>query len=527
MSLARHYTTVGTATLLSRLTGFVRDVMIAAVLGSSAVADAYIAAFLLPNLFRRVLSEGAFNAAFVPIYARRAAAGGDDSVQPFIEQAFSTLVALVCVAVVATELFMPALIAAVAPGFASEPDKFADAVLFGRLAFVFVGAIVVSALIASILNAIGRFSLVALAPLALNFMLIAVLALLLALGWRERREAGLAMVLTVLVAGLAQLLIVGWGLRRAGLSLRWRRPSLDGDVRMLMLRILPGLMLAGAGHFNMVVAAQMSSSLPSAVSWLYYADRLFQLPLGFVAAAIGTVLLPVVSRALSAADHAGARAAGGRAIEFGFMLVLPAALSLAVLADPIVTVIYRHGAFSSADAKATAEVLRALAFALPGFVLVKALLPPYLARENIRTPLVAALAGVLVNIAVTLSLIGSLGHVAAPLGVAASAFVNAGVLAVGLRGTGDLPFDAMSRRNLAAIALASFATAGVAFLLQGVFDGALMPPAPFALRAATLAAICVAGVVVHAACLFALGLTDRARIVAAFRRPPSPGALSE
>lgn len=335
------------------------------------------------------------------------------------------------------------------------------------------------------------------------------------------------MVLTVLVAGLAQLLIVGWGLRRAGLSLRWRRPSLDGDVRMLMLRILPGLMLAGAGHFNMVVAAQMSSSLPSAVSWLYYADRLFQLPLGFVAAAIGTVLLPVVSRALSAADHAGARAAGGRAIEFGFMLVLPAALSLVVLADPIVTVIYRHGAFSSADAKATAEVLRALAFALPGFVLVKALLPPYLARENIRTPLVAALAGVLVNIAVTLSLIGSLGHVAAPLGVAASAFVNAGVLAVGLRGTGDLPFDAMSRRNLAAIALASFATAGVAFLLQGVFDGALMPPAPFALRAATLAAICVAGVVVHAACLFALGLTDRARIVAAFRRPPSPGALSE
>ena len=518
MSLARHYTTVGAATLLSRLTGFVRDVMIAAVLGSSAVADAYIAAFLLPNLFRRVLSEGAFNAAFVPIYARRAATGGAENVQAFIESAFSTLVAFVCVAVVASELLMPVLIAAVAPGFASEPGKFADAVLFGRLAFIFVGAIVVSALIASILNAIGRFSLVALAPLALNFMLIVVLAVLLALGWRERREAGLAMVLTVLVAGVAQLLIVGWGLRRAGLSLRWRKPSFGGDVRMLMLRILPGLMLAGAGHFNMVVAAQMSSSLPSAVSWLYYADRLFQLPLGFVAAAIGVVLLPEVARALSADDHAGAVAASSRTLEFGLLLVVPAALAIAVLAEPIVDVIYRRGAFSADDSAATAQMLRALAFALPFFVLVKALLPPYLARESIRTPVAAALIGVAANIVVTLALIGLLGAVAAPIGVVVSALVNAVVLAAGLMLTRGLPVDAAGWRNLPRIVAISCVTAGVAWALERLFSGWLAPEASFPSRAATLAAICIAGVGVHLALMMATGLAGRDRLAAALRR---------
>ena len=518
MTLARKYATVGSATLMSRLTGFVRDVMIAAALGSSAVADAYIAAFLLPNLFRRVLSEGAFNAAFVPIYTRREAAEGRDSVRAFAESALSTLVAAMVAVVVAAEVAMPWIIGALAPGFHSQPDKFADAVTFGRVAFVFVGAAIVVALLSSLLNAMGRYALVALAPLILNFMLIAVLAALLATGWRESRATGLALVVTVLAAGLVQLALVAFGLWRAGMGLRLRRPGGDRDVRLLMARILPGLMLAGAGHFNMVAAAQLSSSLPSAVSWLYYADRIFQLPLGFVAAAIGVVLLPEVARALSADDHEAAVAASSRTLEFGLLLVLPAAFAIAVLAEPIVDVIYRRGAFSAADSAATAQVLRALAFALPGFVVVKALLPPYLARESIRMPVAAALIGVGANVVVTLALLGPLGAVAAPIGVTASAMVNAAMLALGLGATRGLPIDAAGWRNFPRIVAISCVTAGLAFALSRLFAGALAPESSFLTRASALAAICLAGVAAHLALMLATGLARREGLSAALGR---------
>lgn len=512
MSLARAYTTVGSATLMSRLTGFVRDVMIAAVLGASSVADAYIAAFLLPNLFRRVLSEGAFNAAFVPIYTRRRIAEGDESVRDFADSAFSALLIAVLLAVTACEVAMPWIIAALAPGFHAEPEKFADAVTFGRIAFVFVGAVVVCALLASILNALGRYALVALSPLTLNAMLISALAGLLAIGWRESRAAGMALVLTVLTAGLAQFAIVATGLRRAGVRLRLRRPRLDRDLKLLLARILPGLLLVGAGHLNMVVAAQLSSGLPSAVSWLYYADRIFQLPLGFVAAAIGVVLLPEVSRAHHSDDDAGALAAASRTLEFGLLLVLPAALSIAVLADPIVDVIYRRGAFSIEDAAATADVLRALAAALPFFILVKTLLPPYLARETIRTPIIAALAGVAVNVIVTRALIGALGAVAAPVGVAASAFVNASVLAIGLAATRGIPIDARGLRALPKIVAISCVTAFVAWGLARLLSGAMAPTSEFVPRAGALVLICCAGVATHGALAALTGLADLSAI---------------
>lgn len=509
MSLIKSYTLVGSATLASRLTGFVRDILIAAVLGSSAVADAYIAAFLLPNLFRRVLSEGAFNATFVPIYARRKATGGQGDVDAFAEAALSGLVALMLVFVVASELAMPLIIAAVAPGFTGSFDKFADAVLFGRIAFVFIGAIVVTALLSSILNAVGRYALVAVAPLVLNLMFIPVLLVLLALGWRGEFRAGFVMVLTVLAAGVVQLLYVAWGIRKAEVKLRLARPRADRDVRQLLILLLPGLVLAGSGHFNMVVAAQLSSALPSAVSWLYYADRLFQLPLGFVAASIGVVLLPEVARALREGNEARANEAGNRALEFGLLLVLPAAVALIILAQPIVDIIYRHGAFTPADAAATAEILSALALALPGFVLVKVFLPPFLAREAMRVPIIAALCGIGVNIVVTLVLLPGFRHVAAPLGVAASAWVNALVLALGLWRGSAFHIDALASRALPRIVLSACITGLATWGLLGISGSWLAAAAPFALRMVTLCAVCLAGIAVH---LFAVHLTGAADV---------------
>ncbi|MCA0424249.1 MAG: murein biosynthesis integral membrane protein MurJ [Proteobacteria bacterium] len=512
MSLARKYTLVGSATLASRLTGFLRDILIAAVLGSSAVADAYIAAFLLPNLFRRVLSEGAFNAAFIPIYARRKAEAGEESVAAFTEHALSSLVAVVFLALIVAELLMPQVIGLLTPGFRDAPEKFAQAVIFGRIAFVFVAAIIVVALLASILNAMGRYGLVAVAPLILNFMLIGVLIALIALGWRGDYRAGLALVITVLVAGLVQLFFVAHGLRRAGAPVRLGWPQPDRDVKKLLMLMLPGLMLAGAGHFNMVVAAQLSSALPSAVSWLYYADRIFQLPLGFVAAAIGTVLLPEVARSFREGNTAAAEAAGNRALEFGLLLVLPAAVSLSILADPIVDIIYRRGAFSAADSVATAEVLRAIAIGLPGFVLVQVLLPPYLAREHFGLPLAAALAGIIANIAVTIALLSRLGAVAAPIGVAVSAFVNAAILALGLKRERLFGLDATARSVLPRVIASAAVTGGVTYGLAVLLGPLLASDQAIVVRIAALGIICASGVAVHGLAAHWLGAADLAAI---------------
>lgn len=512
MSLARKYTLVGSATLASRLTGFVRDILIAAVLGSSAIADAYIAAFLLPNLFRRVLSEGAFNAAFIPIYARRKAEEGEESVAAFTEHALSSLVAFVLVALLISELLMPEVIGLLTPGFRVAPEKFADAVTFARIAFVFVAAIVVVALLSSILNAMGRYGLVAVAPLILNFMLIGVLVWLIAMGWRGEYRAGLALVITVLAAGLVQLVYVANGLKRAGAPVRLGVPQADRDVRKLLMLMLPGLMLAGAGHFNMVVAAQLSSSLPSAVSWLYYADRIFQLPLGFVAAAIGTVLLPEVARSFREGNTAAAEAAGNRALEFGMLLVLPAAVSLVILAEPIIDIIYRRGAFSTIDSVATAEVLRAIAIGLPGFVMVKVLLPPYLAREHFGLPLFAALAGIIANIAVTLALLGRLGHIAAPIGVAVSAFVNAALLGAGLVRERLFHLDPAARSVLPRIALSAAITGLCTFGLAMLLAPLLSATQATIVRISALGVICVAGIAVHGLAAHWLGAANLAAI---------------
>lgn len=507
MSLAKSYSLVGSATLASRLTGFVRDILIAAVLGSSAVADAYLAAFLLPNLFRRVLSEGAFNAAFVPIYARRKAEEGEASIADFMENALSSLVALVLVALLAAELAMPLIVGALAPGFSVQPEKLATAVTFSRIAFGFVAALIVVALMSSILNAMGRYALVAIAPLILNFMMIPVLAVLLLLGWRGEYKAGLVLVVTVLAAGIAQLLYVAYGLVRAGVPLRFRLPRRDSDVRRLLVLMLPGLMIAGAGHFNMVVAAQTSSELPAAVSWLYYADRIFQLPLSFVAAAIGTVLLPEVARAIRNGAPGEAVTAGNRALEFGMLLVLPAAIALTILAFPIIDIIYRRGAFTLADSLHTADILRAIALGLPGFVLVKVFLPPYLAREQYKLPLVAALTGVAANVALTIWLLPRLGHQAAPLGVALSGWVNAVILGLGLKAH-NVALDATARRNLPRIVCAAAITGAVTYALYHFSSGMLAPENAYLLRVLTLAFICIAGVLVHIGAVQALGAAD-------------------
>jgi putative peptidoglycan lipid II flippase len=517
MSLAKSFTIVGSATLVSRITGFVRDMLVAAVLGATAIADAYVAAFLIPNLFRRLVGEGAFNAAYVPIFARRQADEGPGSAEAFAEAALSVFLGLGLLILLAAEFLMPAIIGMVAPGFTAYPEKFHDAIAFGRIVFPFVAVILVVAVFTGTLNALGRYAVAAWAPVLLNVFLIGALLFALWQGMRGTREAGFILVWTVVAAGVVNLIIVAAAVWLAGYRLTPHVPRFDADLRRLMVMALPGIAVAGAGHINVVVAAQLSSSIPSAVSWLYFAERIFQLPLGFVAAAIGVVLLPAVAKHLAGGDTRSAREAESRALEFALLVTLPAAIALAVLSKPIVSILYERGAFTAADANAVASLLRALAFGLPAFVLVKVLLPAFLAREDMKGPLIAALVGVIVNVVVALALLPSMGPVAAAIGVSASAVANASLLYIQLIRHGRFRLDRSARERLPRIIAVCALTGGAIWLLGEGFRPWMKGHQPEIVRLLALAGLCSLTLATHLVAIHLFRAADLDRIRMALR----------
>ncbi len=517
MSLVRNFTIVGAATLTSRLTGFVRDMLVAATLGAGAVADAYVAAFLIPNLFRRLIGEGAFNAAYVPIFTRREAEGGPQSAEAFAEAALSLFLGIGLLILLASEFMMPTLITLVAPGFTGEPQKFTDAVEFGRIMFPFIAIILVVAVFTGTLNAMGRYAIAAWAPVLLNLLLIVALLYAVFAGLRGSRDAGFILVWTVLAAGCFNLFIVGFAVWRNGYRLLPHFPRFDADMRRLMMIALPGIAIAGAGHINVVIAAQISSGTPSAVSWLYFAERIFQLPLGFVAAAVGVVLLPAIARHLADGEFALARQAESRALEFGLLITLPAAIALSLLAKPIVSILYERGAFTAQDSNAVASILRALALGLPAFVLVKVFLPAFLAREDMKGPIIAATLGIAANITVALLLGPHMGAAAPALGVTASALVNAATLYAMLLGNGRFRPDKLARKRLPRVILAS-ALSGVAIWLLVEFCRPwLKPGADAVIRATALAALCLISITAHLVICHFLKAIDFREIRDSFR----------
>ncbi|MGL4635116.1 MAG: murein biosynthesis integral membrane protein MurJ [Beijerinckiaceae bacterium] len=520
MSLAQNFTIVGGATLASRITGFVRDMLVAATLGASAIADAYVAAFLIPNLFRRLVGEGAFNAAYVPMFARREAEGGAKSAEAFAEAALSLLLGFGILILLVAEFQMPLVISMVAPGFINNPEKFRDAVEFGRILFPFVAIILLVAVFTGTLNALGRYAIASWAPVLLNVFVIIALGFAIYASMRGTRDAGFVLVWTVVVAGLVNLVIVAVAVWRNGYKLLPHVPRFDADLRRLMLIALPGIAVAGAGHINVVVAAQLSSSVPSAVSWLYFAERIFQLPLGFVAAAIGVVLLPAVARHLANGDVGAAREAESRALEFGLLITLPAAIALALLAKPIVSILYERGAFLPTDSNAVAASLRALAYGLPAFVLVKVFLPAFLAREDMKGPLIAASLGIFANIAVALTLFPHLGPVAAAIGVSASALTNATALYILLLRNGRFRPDRLARKRLPRVLLASVMTGLLIWLLQEFLRPYMKTGQPTIIRVGSLGLICSMTVVCHLAFIHILKAADLSQIRLPFRKQP-------
>ncbi|MCG8562712.1 MAG: murein biosynthesis integral membrane protein MurJ [Hyphomicrobiales bacterium] len=507
MSLYRSFATVGSLTMVSRVLGFVRDILIAAVLGTGAVADAFFVAFRIPNLFRRVFAEGAFNAAFVPLFSKRLEGEGMSAARRFAEEALALLFATLLVLTALAEIAMPWLMYLIAWGFADTPEKFDLAVLLSRIAFPYLLCMSLVALLSGVLNALGRFAVAAAAPILLNVVLISVMVGVAWAGFGNTPEAGIALSWGVAAAGLLQLVVLGLWARRFGMGLRLRRPRYTASVHRLVCLGLPGVAAASVTQLNIFIGGLIASFQDSAVSWLYYADRIYQLPLGLVGIAIGVVLLPDLSRKLRSGDDAAALASQNRSLELSLLLTLPAAVALAVVPEPIIRVLFERGAFSASDTAATVAALAWFAAGLPAFVLIKVFSPGFFARENTLTPMYYAVASVVVNVAGSLALFPSLGHVGIAIATTAAGWVNALLLAGTLFRQGNFAFDATFRRRAIPIVVSS-AVMGLA--LWGA-DTALAPWfAPsngLFVQVAALGGLVLGGLLVYAAAAQLSGAT--------------------
>ena len=404
MNLYRAFATVGGMTLISRVLGFVRDIMIAAVLGTGPVADAFFVAFRLPNLFRRLFGEGAFNAAFVPIFAKRLEGEGKESAARFAQEAMSGLVFVLLIFTALAELAMPFVMYGFALGYTDTPGKFELSVALSRIMFPYLLCMSLVALLSGVLNALHRYWIASAAPIMLNVVLIIVMSGAMFFGIGNSPVAGHVLAWGVFVAGLIQLGLLWNAARMNGVPLRVSKPVYNDDLRRLVKLGIPGIIASGIIQFNLVVGTNIASMQDGAVSFLYYADRIYQLPLGVVGVAIGVVLLPDVARHLRAGNHAAVEDSQNRSLEFAALLTLPAAVAISVAAWPIVRVLFERGAFTADDTTATAGALAIFAIGLPAFVLIKVFSPAYFAREDTKTPMRYALIDMLVNVVASLAL---------------------------------------------------------------------------------------------------------------------------
>lgn len=503
MALLRSVATVGSYTLLSRVFGFIRDVLTAAILGAGPVADAFFVAQRLPNLFRSLFAEGAFNAAFVPLASGALAEGGKPALRSFAEEAFSVLFAVLLLFVLLGEILMPWLMRVIAPGFEAEPSKFDLVVTLTRITFPYLLFISLTALQGGLLNTLDRFAAPAATPVLLNLFLIAGLLLMAQLHW----QSGEVLAWALSLAGIAQFLWLLASCARAGVPLRLRVPRLTPAVRQTLKIMGPGVVGAGVTQFNLLISTALASLLPGgSVSYLYYADRLNQLPLGVVGIAVATAILPPLSRQVRTGDEAGAAATQNRAIELALLLTLPAAAALVILAQPILAVLFQRGAFGPAETEATAAALAAYAAGLPAFVLVKVLAPGFFARHDTATPVKVAAAAVAANLLLTIGLMQFLAHVGVAIALSVAGWMQALVLLTLLARHGHFRLDARARANIPRIALASLAMAAAVLALRLALAPALA--GPLLLRLVALSGLVLAGVVLFGVLALALGVTD-------------------
>jgi putative peptidoglycan lipid II flippase len=404
MSLVRKFMTVGGATLGSRFFGFAREMLMAAALGTGPMADAFYAAFRFPNLFRRLFAEGAFNAAFVPLFAKEIEGGGKDAAKRFSEEVFGVLFTVLLLITIAMELAMPLIVRTIiAPGFEAGSEKYEVTVKLAIVMFPYLMCMSLTAMLSGMLNSLHHYFAAAVAPIFLNVMMIGALGYGL---WTGADPLATAWYLSwgVLVAGLLQMAVLYVGVRTAGMSIGFRRPRMTPNVKRLLVLAFPAAITGGITQINQLIGQMIASTKEGAISALQYADRIYQLPLGVVGIAVGVVLLPELSRALRAGHHVEASNIQNRSLEFSLFLTLPAAAAIWVLSDEIIRVVYEHGAFNPTTTATVAGILAIYGLGLPGFVMIKALNPGFFAREDTKTPMRFTMVSVAANCALAISL---------------------------------------------------------------------------------------------------------------------------
>jgi len=468
MSFARSLFAVSSLTLLSRFAGFARDTVTAAILGAGPVADAFFVAQRLPNLFRSLFAEGAFNASFVPLYTREKVQHGNESAQKFAGEALAMMVTILIPFTLVMILAMPWVMRILAPGFVSTPDKFNLAVTLSQITFPYLMLISITALQGSVLNAHQKYAPAAAAPILYNLTLIAMLfgTLWLVL------DIGLALAWAVTLAGIIQYLWLLYHCHCHGLPIPFMRPRLTPRVRQLFRQIGPGALGAGAAQINIVVSTILASTLPTgAVSYLFYADRLNQLPLGVIGIAVATTLLPILSQHVQAGEGEKARHYFSRAVVLVTAIGLPAAVGLIMAARPIIQTLFQHGAFTATETEATAAALAAYAIGIPAFLLVKVFSTSYFAHHDTRTPVKIALIAMATNIISAFFLIKPYGHIGIALASGIATWVNAGLLLWLLRRQGHPLLDATARRQIPRLLLCGGLMAGLVYGLDDMLAG--------------------------------------------------------
>jgi putative peptidoglycan lipid II flippase len=460
MNLTRALGSVGGLTLASRVLGLVRDSLFARFVGAGFASDAFLIAFRLPNLFRALFAEGAFSAAFIPMFNRKVAdqdgAGLPDGVR-FAEDALSVLLPILIAMTALVEIAAWPVTWLLTFGYkGAPPEQFDYIVQLCRLTFPYLLLISLVSLLGGILNSLHRFWVAAAAPILLNVTLIGALLLFHS---HEPLFTARNQAIAVTVSGALQLLWLWWACRRADIRLRLKLPRLTPDVKRLLALVWPAAAGAGAVQINLVVSTALAASLLDAgsVSYIYFADRLNQLPLGLIGIGLGTVLLPTISRQLGGGEEAKAMETQNRGLELALFLTLPATVALIVAGQPIVAALFQHGKFSTADSLATAQALAAFSVGLPSYILVKVLTPGFYARSDTRTPVRYATVSMVVNLLLNLALIVPLEHMGPPLATALASTVNVWLLWRALVKRGHFIADAQLRHRAWRLGLAALA----------------------------------------------------------------------
>ena len=498
MQLLRSTATVGGLTMISRVTGFVRDMLIATVLGAGPVSDAFFVAFKLPNFFRRITAEGSLSVAFIPVFTSLLAGEGPAAARRFLEDVTAVVLAVLIAASAAAIIAMPQVLTVLAPGFAATPSRFELAVELCRITFVYLPLISAMALLAGALNGMQRFAAAACAPILLNVILIGAMAL-----FADRLETPAhVLAWAVMISGVAQLAWVAAAAGRHGMIPRLRRPSWTPGVARLFRLMVPAMLGAAVIQINLVIDVVLASLLAEgSISFLYYADRVTQLPLGVVGVAIGTVLLPTLSAQMRRGEIDAANRSRNDLLLLGMLLTLPAAGGLAILAAPVIGVLFERGAFTATETTQTAAAMAAYAVGLPAFVAVKVLQPVFFAREDTRTPVTVAAISVGLNLVLNLILMQFFAHVGLAMATSIAAWFNAGVLTWLLQREGIYGVSPRTWDRIARLLAATLVMAVVLILADR-----LVPPGqgPW-LEVAQLAALIGGGALVYAAAVLLFG----------------------